>query len=60
MTHSKVHNRSTIDWTVDEIITEKQAKEIQTNDGYHPNGYSFFNFKINTYSTTWSCYNSCE
>lgn len=33
-----------------------EAKTIQEHLGYHPAGYSFYDYQLNT----WKCWNSCD
>ena len=47
---------SMTDWKVDYEILEDEAIFLQTQKGYHPNGYSFHHFKREDGATTWQCY----
>ena len=44
------------------VITEDEAKEFQTNVGFHPHGYGFYDFYVNNTNKTtlWNCSNSCD
>lgn len=41
-------------------IDEETAQDIQKDEGYHPSGYGFYDFKSVEGRTTWKCWNTCE
>ena len=58
---------SKIYWTAttDHKLDADEAQTIQMNNGYHPNGYGFFNLKAEQcpngkWKNVWSCWASCD
>jgi hypothetical protein len=48
-------------WLYQGAISEEEARMLQIESGYHPNGYGFFEFKLNADGTTsWKCWDSCD
>lgn len=47
---------SYIMFTCSETLTEAEAQIVQEQMGYHPCGYSFYDFN----GKTWKCYSSCD
>jgi hypothetical protein len=54
------HECTAIAFTYIKIITKEEAIEIQSNAGYHPAGYGFYNFKHIDGNTKWYCFKSCD
>jgi hypothetical protein len=48
-------------WLYQGAISEEEARMLQAESGYHPHGYGFFEFRLNTDGTTsWKCWDSCD
>lgn len=61
MSEVKIVNKgNSKEFTVDSILTEKEAILIQNRKGYHQTGYGFFGFKTEENRTVWRCYRSCD
>ncbi len=61
VTISKRHNNGRMHkFSVPYGITRARAIELQTELGYHPAGYGFYNFDATMSMTTWCCADSCD
>ena len=50
----------TIKWTTPNVVTEDEAKELQTNEGYSPYGYGFFDYEVSDFETNWKSWSNCD
>lgn len=58
--HSRSTPRSPRVFSIKKKISKEKAIELQSDLGYSPLGYGFFDFKTDLYLTTWKCSHSCD
>lgn len=47
-------------WSFDEVMTEKQASDLQCLAGFHVNGYGFYRYRVIGSVTHWESLNNCD
>ena len=55
-----INGRKTHRFSVPFKITLQEARQLQLEASYHPNGYGFYGFLITHKGTTWYCSDSCD
>ena len=56
----KSDGRTMTKYTVNKVITDEEASDIQLELGYHPCGYGKYGFKTTSTTSSWSRGNSCD
>ncbi len=52
--------RKNILFSVPHEISREEAIDLQMKAGYHPAGYSFYDFSVSDGISTWKCWDCCD